>query len=323
MKIFQKRPVAAVIMVLAILVGFSMGCSRKPEGGAEPNGAFAYVLHNEDGALSQATVTYVEDMNESLFSQTGAQVVVDVVGTTGSQDIADYAEEVFVHYGIGSRERDNGVLLVLALRNLYNGAPDGDYYIAWGSGFSASQQERLENALLDNLEAGFAAKQYDSALRRTFDALIDELEGFYGVTVQPGVTGGAAGGYHAGSGSDYDPGEPAPAFLMGNIIGMLILLLVLWMILDAFRYRRYRRRYIQPGFPPPPRYYPVFWGRPRRPRRPPPPPPPGGGRPSGGFRSGGSFGGGAGRARPSGGAKRSSRPSGGARRSPGGGGRRR
>lgn len=360
MKIFQKRPVAALIMVLAIILGLSLANTRRPDAPAPaPEGELVCVLHNEGGVLTEKTVRYIEAMNESLFCQTGAQIAVDVVETTGSQDIVDYGDDLFYQYGIGSRERDNGILMVLALKNLYNGAPDGDYYAAWGEGFTGSQEARLEDIFIGNMEADFAAKRYDNAVRKTFDALIEELENLYGVRVREGETGGAAGIYEPRTGYAADT-EYIP-YAVGNIIGLLILLFMVWLILDAVRYSRYRR-YCR-RYPAPPRYYPVFWGRPRR-RVPPPPPPPGPGfggfpgggarRPGGGFHSGGSPGGGArrpsggsfsgggarrpgggfhsggspggGARRPSGGMK-ASRPSGGARRGggsrPGGGARRR
>lgn len=314
MKIFQKRPVAALIMVLAIVLGLSLAGSRKPETPAPaPDGGLVSVLHNEGGVLKEGTVRYIEAMNESLFAQTGAQVAVDVVETTGSQDIVDYGDGLFYQYGIGSRERDNGILIVLAIKNLYNGAPDGDYYIAWGEGFTSAQEDRLEELFIDNMEADFVAKRYEKAVQKTFDALIRELESVYGVRVREGETGGGAGLYEPRTGSA--AGLVYIPYVAGNIIGLLILLFIIWLILDAVRYSRYRR-YCR-RYPTPPRYYPVFWGRPRR-RVPPPPRPPYPGPGFGGFHSGGSPGGGA--RRPSGGMK-ASRPSGGARR-PSGGARR-
>ena len=340
MRLLKKRPAAAVIMVLAILAGIALGQARKPTGEAAIVGDFTYVVHNEGGAIRQETAEYMEEMNESLFAQTGAQIVVDVVKTTGNDDIAGYAEELFTRMGIGSRERNNGILLVLALENLYHGVPDGDYYVAWGAGFSGSQQDRIETIVLDTLEDGFAAKRYDEAVRETFDELVYYLEDLYHAAVTPGVLPDTSGTYNAisgGYGSTAGAGSSgiATMVLFSGLLVLIFLLLMLWIIGDAFRYRSYRRRYLGPGLPPPPLYYPVFWGRPRR-RRPPPPPP----RPprSGGFTGGGAFGGGAGRgSRPGGfsgggafggGAGRSSRPGGfsgggsfggGARRSGGGG----
>ena len=140
MKLLQKRPVAAAVMVLAILAGIALGQAKKPDTEAALTGEFLYLIHNEGGVITQDTAGYIEAMNASLFAQTGAQIAVDVVRTTGSESTADYAERTFRELGVGSRERNNGLLLVLALENLYNGAPDGDYYLAWGSGFSSSSR---------------------------------------------------------------------------------------------------------------------------------------------------------------------------------------
>ena len=311
MKLLQKRPVAALVMVLCILAGVALGQARKPDGEPALTGDFLYLIHNEGGAISQDTAGYIEAMNASLFAQTGAQIAVDVVKTTGGEAIGDYAERTFADLGVGSRERDNGLLLVLALENEYNGAPDGDYYLAWGGGFTPGQQDRLEDAVYGALEDDFAAKRYDQGVRHTFDALVGCLENIYRVTVttsrpDPDTMGNyqsISGGYQS-AGAAVDLGA-----VVTGVIVLAVLLLVLWVLLDGVRYRRYRRRYCGPtvvGIPRPV-YYPVFWGRPRRPRRPPPPPPPkrpggpgGPGSFGGGFGGfggfgGGSFGGGAGR----------------------------
>jgi len=242
MCLLKKRPAAAVIMVLAILAGIALGQARKPTGEAAIVGDFTYVVHNEGGAIRQETAEYMEQMNESLFAQTGAQIVVDVVKTTGSDDIAGYAEELFTRMGIGSRERNNGILLVLALENLYHGVPDGDYYVAWGAGFSGSQQDRIETIVLDTLEVGFAAKRYDEAVRETFDELVYYLEDLYHAAVTPGVLPDTSGTYNAisgGYGSTAGAGSSgiATMVLFSGLLVLIFLLLMLWIIGDAFRYR--------------------------------------------------------------------------------------
>lgn len=318
MKLLQKRPAAAVIMVLAILAGIAMGRAKAPAA-AGVSGEFLYLIHNEGGVITKDTAEYIEAMNESLFAQTGAQIAVDVVETTGSMDIADYGEELFTELGVGSRERNNGILLILALKNMYNGAPDGDYYITWGSGFTSSQQDRLADIPYDYLEDDFSAKKYDRGVRLTFDALVEYLEGVYHVNVSTApVSPEAMGSYQSLSGGYSSEGTAmAVGSVISGVIILLIVLFILWIVLDGLRYRSYRRRYFGPtviGIPRPV-YYPVFWGRPRPPRRPPPPPPrpprpPGGpGAGPGSFTGGGTFGGGARRPPTGGGTKRP--PSGG------------
>jgi len=299
MNLLKKRPFAVAVMVSAILAGFALGVAKKPAQ-AGVAGDFLYLVHNEGGAVTEGTAGYIEAMNTSLFAQTGAQIAVDVVETTGSADIARYAEETFTELGVGSRERNNGILLVLALENEYKGAPDGDYYIAWGSGFTSGQQSRLEDILYGTLESDFAAKRYDQGVRKTFDALVDYLEGVYHVTVTTAPPASAAtGNYHSVSNTLTAVGVAVSLWsVVKGLIVLMAVLVIVWVLLDGLRYRSYRRRYYGPTVigVPRPVYYPVFWGRPRRRRPPPPPRPPRGpgGPRSGGF-GGGSFGGGAGR----------------------------
>lgn len=303
MKFFQKRSVAAAVMVLAILAGLGLGRAKKPAGAAL-TGDFLYLIHNEGGVITQDTAEFMEAMNASLFAQTGAQIAVDVVKTTGDEYVGDYAERTFRDLGIGSRERNNGLLLVLALENEYNGAPDGDYFLAWGSGFTSGQQTRLEDTMYYAMEEDFAAGRYDAAVRRTFSSLTAYMEELYGVTVTTSPPSPErVGNYQAISGGCQSTGAAVDmGAVVTGLVVLVIVLLLLWIALDGMRYRTYRRRYYGPTVigVPRPVYYPVFWGRPRRPRRPPPPPPkrpprgPGGPGSFGGF-GGGSFGGGAGR----------------------------
>ena len=62
MKLLQKRPVAAVIMVLCILAGIAMGWAKQPAA-AGVSGDFLYLVHNEGGAITQETAAYIESIN--------------------------------------------------------------------------------------------------------------------------------------------------------------------------------------------------------------------------------------------------------------------
>lgn len=312
MKFLQKRSVAAMVMVLAIAAGIFIGQAKRPDETAQAStsvtGSYQYVMDSQD-VISEDTKAYIDAMNASLFAQTGAQIAVEVVDTTGEESIGDFTAREFDRLGVGSAERNNGVLLVLALKNMYNGAPVGDYYMGWGSGWSSSEQQALQSILWTYMENDFAAGDYDAAVRTTFDALIDYMADGYGVTVKENYIPAVPESYHAVAGGyeSVSTGYFAPTFgvLVSDLVMLVIVLLVVWIILDGVRYSRYRRRYLRPGMGRPTvLYYPIFWGRPRRYRAPRPPrpprrPPPRGPRPphnsggfGGGFFGGGSFGGG-------------------------------
>ena len=135
MKVFQKRSVAAVVMALAIAAGILLGQARKPEGLGQAStavvGTYTYV-YDYAGVLTDKTMTYIDEMNTSLFAQTGAQIMVQTVDSTGGTDIVDYAVQLGAAYGVGSAERNNGLVLVLALQDLADNGLVGNYGIAGG-----------------------------------------------------------------------------------------------------------------------------------------------------------------------------------------------
>ena len=309
MRFFQKRGVAAVIMVLAILAGVALGQARKPDSSGAPStaivGTYTYT-YDHAGVLTDATMEHMDAMNASLFAQTGAQILTVTVDTTDGQDILDYALDLGNTYGVGSAERNNGVVMVLALDNISQGGLQGDYCVVVGTGL-----ERYEDdfASLQSyyLEDDFAAGNYDAGVEASFDAFIDWFADHYDVTIREGYIPAVRETYSSGSGYYTEiHGYVAPAFgsLVSGVVVLLAVLFILWVILDGIRYRRYRRRYLRPGMGRPTvLYYPIFWGRPRRPRAPRPPrpprrPPTGGGSfggSRGGMFGGGSFGGAGGR----------------------------
>ena len=79
--------------------------------------------------LSEDTTAYLEQLNGQLeASCSGAQIGVLTVQYTGSASTEEYALEAFNAWGIGSKEHNNGVLLLLVMESPRY--PDGDYYRA-------------------------------------------------------------------------------------------------------------------------------------------------------------------------------------------------
>ena len=118
MKFFQKRAVAAVVLILAIVAGVVIGQAKKPDTGGQAStaivGSYTYV-YDYAGVLTDETMEHIDAMNASLFAQTGAQILVSVVNSTGGADIMDYASDLGNRYGVGSAERNHGVVMLLAL----------------------------------------------------------------------------------------------------------------------------------------------------------------------------------------------------------------
>ena len=321
MKFLQKRAVAIAVMVLAILCAVAIGQVKRPDESETPStsivGSYTYV-YDYSGVMSDKTMAYIDAMNASLFAQTGGQILVQVVDSTGGVDIEKYAIDLGNQYQVGDANRDNGLIIVLALKNVASNGLVGDYWVEPGDGIY-DYVDVLDNMCRIYMEEDFAAGRYDAGVRKTFDAYIDWYEGRYDVTVKENYIPAVRDNFYAGDGyytrtEGYV--EETAGDLLWKLIFLMLVLLVIWVIVDSIRWNRYRTRYLRPGMGRPTvTYYPVFWGRPRRhvvvpprPRTPPRTPPSGGfggGAPHSGGRSsfggGGSFGGSSSTRRSSGG----------------------
>ena len=267
MKLLEKRSVAVIVMAVAILAGILLGQARKPDNLEAPStaivGTYTYT-YDHAGVLTDRTMEYIDAMNASLFAQTGAQIMVQTVDTTGGVDIVDYAVELGNRYGVGSAERDNGLVIVLAIKDIAQNGLLGDYGLAVGDGLYGDGDE-LTDLLYWYMEEDFAAGDYDAGVRKTVSAYMDWFSDFYDVTIKENYIPAVQQNFSAGDGYYTETSgyvEPGFGSFLVRIFLVLLVLFALWFILDMLRYNSYRRRYLVPGMGiPTRRYYPVFWGR--------------------------------------------------------------
>lgn len=66
------------------------------------------------GLLDSGTRARVNRRLAALRDSTSAEVAVAIVPSIGDYDVADYAERVFTSWGLGKKDRDNGLLLLIS-----------------------------------------------------------------------------------------------------------------------------------------------------------------------------------------------------------------
>ena len=74
-----------------------------------------FYVNDYASLLNSDTKNYIISANKSLYSQTGSQIVVVTIPSLGGNSLEDYATQLFRNFGIGSKNKNNGVLLLLAL----------------------------------------------------------------------------------------------------------------------------------------------------------------------------------------------------------------
>ena len=269
MKFFQKRGVAIVVLILAIVASSAWGLHKTPavstpEGGEKldpslSTAAFEQYVRDEANVLSDKTEKAVSLYNANWDKMFGS--IMAVVTVQSSDNLENTAYDYADTMQLGSND---AILVIAKQQQDYYLVASGDFYDL----LSGLSQSFVASCMADNVQKG----DYDAAVRSLCAALHVELSQQY-----------------QQSEAALDEAANGVMFIM-----ILIIFFVLWIMLDGMRYRRYRRRYMMPGMGVPTvMYHPIFWGR-RPPRGPRPPrsggprPPQGGPRPP---HSGGSSGG--------------------------------
>ena len=104
----MKKLIAGLLLILLILPFACMAVS------ATPSPTAAFYVNDKAGVLSDAQEKSMVSAAEQLAKQTGAQVVVLTVTTLDDRDITEYALEIARAWGIGDKEKNNGVLILLS-----------------------------------------------------------------------------------------------------------------------------------------------------------------------------------------------------------------
>ena len=127
---------------------------------------FAHVLNETEKAE-------LINLGRNLEDQTTAQVAVLTVDSIGDRTIEEYANEAFRQYGIGSKKEDNGVLLVLSMK-------EHKIRIEVGYGLEGRIPDAKAGRILDQYAIPFLKNnEPNRAVTETYKALAKEVMAEY------------------------------------------------------------------------------------------------------------------------------------------------
>ena len=154
--------------------------------------------------LSDQEVSLLENKLLAYNDSTSSQVSIVLVNSIGPYDISDYAFQLGDKWGIGRKDRDNGILILGAMK-------DRKVFIATGYGMEGAIPDALAKRIVDQLIVpNFRTEDYYAGLDQATD-MIFKL---------------ASGEYKAENVSSSDnPGKALPLLLV-FIVGFVILTLI-------------------------------------------------------------------------------------------------
>lgn len=122
-------------------------------------------VSNPDGVLSAVAQARLDSIAEGIWNGTTAEISIVAVGDMSGQDVDSYATELFELWGIGKKDKDNGVLVLVS-------RDDRKAAIRTGYGMEGVVTDRLAGSVIRDIMAPyFREGDYDSGMIKATEAL--------------------------------------------------------------------------------------------------------------------------------------------------------
>lgn len=205
------RPAKLIIVLLCLII--VPWLTLTVHGAGIPSPKPAFYVNDFAGVLDEATEQYIINRAAALESRTTAQLVVVTMSDIGERAIGEYANDLFNKWGIGSADKDNGVLILLDV-----GSRQPRIEVGYGleGALPDGKTGRIQD---DYMIPYFKQNDFSQGVLQGFNALLAEIYTEYGIDaasipdIEPAVRGND--GFSI----------PEPIIIAGAVlIGILILI---------------------------------------------------------------------------------------------------
>lgn len=200
---------ALALSLVGVVLVAALPAPAAPE--LPPRPATAAYVNDFAGLLDAGTRNELSEIGRALDEKTGAEVVVVTVPSLGGSTIEDYALQLFRAWGLGEREKNNGVLLLVDKERLLSGE-SGKVRIEVGYGLEGAIPDGRAGRILDERVLPlWQEKKYAAGIRAGYLAVAAAVAEEYQVDLSADRTLSVLDGYRAAErGSDGLPWELLP-----------------------------------------------------------------------------------------------------------------
>lgn len=142
-----------------------------------PNPTNNKYLNDYAGVVDQKNSKQIIALGYELERKTGAQAIIVTIDSLNEIPIEDYANGLFRKWGIGQASKDNGLLIVLAIK-------DKAWRVEVGRGLEGRLPDALTHRIMIEIgQERFIQGEYGRGLSETYSVFCDEIATEYGVTL--------------------------------------------------------------------------------------------------------------------------------------------
>jgi len=183
-----------------------------------PKATSDFYVNDFANVMTTETKQLIMQKSVELQSKTGAQIVVATVNDMGGSAVEEYAITMARQYGIGEKQKNNGVLILLAISERKS-------RIEVGYSLEGALPDGKTGRIQDEYMTPYYAKNnFDEGLKNGYIAILNEVLKEYSITLDGTVSAqkGAA-----------NNGSIPVAFQIIIVVFIIVLLLVDWIFLGG------------------------------------------------------------------------------------------
>lgn len=131
------------------------------------------LVNDYTNTLTPDQISYLEQKLVAIDDSTSTQIAVVLIPTVGGRDIADYTTELGRAWGVGGKQFNNGVVLLIA-------KADRKLNISPGYGLEGSLPDITASQIIrDVITPNFRGDDYFRGIDQGTDAIISAVQGTY------------------------------------------------------------------------------------------------------------------------------------------------
>ena len=169
------KKIKAILTVLFLILSLSF--SSLAINIPEPTNDF--FVNDFAGVISKDDEQEIMKIGADLYSQTSAQIIVVTVNSLDGNEVSDYALELGREWGVGSKETNNGVVLLLSVN-------DREVTIQVGYGLEGCLTDAGTGRILDDYAIPYLSNNdFSTGLLEAYKAIVGDVCTEYGVELNP------------------------------------------------------------------------------------------------------------------------------------------
>lgn len=208
--------VLALLLMLSMASGALAGIPDKPK-------TFAYAYDFTGNVLSSSDMEEISRYGAALESATGVQAIAVVVDFLDGMKAEDYATDIINAWGVGDKDEDNGIVILLA-------RGDRQIQIGTGSGIdrtlTGSQCGKLIDANIDY----FADNRFDDGMRELYEDVSEYVARAKGKTLSLGNAAQSSGVVY---GNDSRSAKKKSGGLFDGFLGFIFMYIIVSVIFNS------------------------------------------------------------------------------------------